>query len=185
MLINVNIQCKLCHAYEFKYPSCLGIQSVPSAAAVLGSAAQSKCLPAQTRQQSEGRKLDRLERKQKLDWGSGVQGARRTQSMLCNTKGAKTKRQAEWSQITTVVKLLTTYYFGPRWRLQHLANVCKFLKSMLCHPLFCPPQSLTMTVYVPCAHEAYFAYTSTFLKYKLLWLVHGYYHDASFSYQEW
>ena len=82
---------------------------------VLGSAAQSQCLPAPSRQQSEGRKLDRLERKQKLDRGSGVQGARRAQSMLCNTKGAKTKRQAEWSEITTVVKLLSTsYYFGPR-----------------------------------------------------------------------
>ena len=66
--------------------------------------------------------------------------------MSCNTKEAKAKRQAEWRKKAAIVK-----HYTMRWRVQYIANVCKFLKRMLCFPLFILElstfQSMTKSMY--------------------------------------
>lgn len=56
-------------------------------------------------QQRKSKELDRVDWKTEA-WGSGVQGVSRVESMPCNTKGAKAKRQAEWSENTPIAKSL-------------------------------------------------------------------------------
>ena len=79
-------------------------------------------LPRQ-RQQNEGRQLDRVEReKKKLEEVESE--ASRPQSLPCSTKGAKARgKQNEVKRQRG--KDTTPCHFGPRRRLQHLANVCK------------------------------------------------------------
>ena len=66
--------------------------------------------------------------------------------MSCNTKEAKAKRQAEWRKKAAIVK-----HYTMRWRVQYIANVCKFLKRMLCFLLFILElstfQSMTKSMY--------------------------------------
>ena len=58
-------------------------------------------------------------------------------------------------------EVTTPCHFGARRRLQHLANVCKLLKSMLGHLIFTfrtlPEPSSYIEAY-SCVHQVYFVY---------------------------
>ena len=126
----------------------LGIQFVPSTAVALaisnrftpGSGECSQHMPVSTKRRQRATQRGAKSRASR----SGVRGANRMQSMFCNSKGAKAKRQAEWGEKTAIVKLLCHAILKlARQRLQHFANVCQPSKAPFSMHLSPIPQALS------------------------------------------
>ena len=79
--------------------------SKPAAVSLFHTQGQQITASACQWQQRKSKELDRVDWKQKLEEVES-KGVSRAESTPCNTKGAKAKRQAEWSENTPIVKSL-------------------------------------------------------------------------------